>query len=251
MGGWGLSSVLRQLMPALLLVLSATSVSRADFVFFRSAEECRAQPGPAAPSGHWVYRIDRSNHRRCWFLASGGLDAHRFGHAKLATHRDEPEATGDVQRAQDVTADLNVSPAITEPRTASAAEQPVAPQLAPPSPAPQPLAAVTIPTISYKRPSALNQEPFNVSVYAERSSGTSTIKPNFLADAAATILLLACGILYLAARIIRYQRLWAPHAARKIAGHRVPIIRSPSLAAELPSASEILERIRLQSKTPS
>jgi hypothetical protein len=246
--------VLRRLTPALLLVLSATSASQADLISFRSAEECRTQPGPAAPSGHWVYRIDRTNHRRCWFLASGGANVRsRFGRTKLVPHRDEPAITGDVRRVQEPPTDPNVSPAITEPRTALAAEQLVTPQFAPPAlePAPQLLVPVTVSTISYKRPSALIQTPLEPSANDEQKSAANGVKSNLLADAAATSLLLAGGALYLAARIVRYRRRRRFDDARKITCHRVPIVSSPSLAAELPSASKILEKIRVQNRTPS
>src|SRR4029078_3550442 len=33
------------------------------------ARECLSRPNKAAPDGsHWWYRIDRSTHRRCWYL---------------------------------------------------------------------------------------------------------------------------------------------------------------------------------------
>jgi hypothetical protein len=199
------------------------------------------------PGEHWVYRIDRTNHRRCWFLASGGTDARsRFGRTKLATQRNEAEITKDTPRLQSAPADPNVSPATTGPQTAIS-EQPLAPQITSASlkPASQALAPVTVPTISYKQISP------EVPVHADRKRATSAINWNFLADVAATILLLTGGVLYLAARMVRYRGPGASHDARKTAVDRVPTIRSPSLAVELPTASEILEKIRIQSRTPS
>ena len=35
-----------------------------------AADPCLTQPNPLAGSGHWYYRIDRSNQRKCWYLRS-------------------------------------------------------------------------------------------------------------------------------------------------------------------------------------
>src|SRR5579863_6309417 len=34
----------------------------------RASDACASAPGAAAPAGqHWYYRVDRVNHRKCWF----------------------------------------------------------------------------------------------------------------------------------------------------------------------------------------
>jgi hypothetical protein len=39
----------------------------------RAADDCMTQPGAAPPQGsHWYYRLDRTNHRQCWYLAAEG-----------------------------------------------------------------------------------------------------------------------------------------------------------------------------------
>jgi hypothetical protein len=37
----------------------------------RAADDCMTKPGAATPQGsHWYYRLDRTNHRQCWYLAA-------------------------------------------------------------------------------------------------------------------------------------------------------------------------------------
>lgn len=61
--------------PATLLVSAITVGSLAAALSIvpagEAAEECIAKPTSTAPRGsHWYYRLDRSNNRRCWFLAA-------------------------------------------------------------------------------------------------------------------------------------------------------------------------------------
>jgi hypothetical protein len=38
----------------------------------RAADDCLSEPKPQTrPGGHWYYRIDSSNHRKCWYLGEG------------------------------------------------------------------------------------------------------------------------------------------------------------------------------------
>ena len=64
--------------PAILVVLSATALVTAQATLNEAvASECNARPGLSGPRGtHWYYRVDRVNHRRCWFLSSRDLSAH-------------------------------------------------------------------------------------------------------------------------------------------------------------------------------
>jgi hypothetical protein len=64
-------------MPALLLVVSATAALSPSSGFVQAAEECRTRPGSTAPAGSgWYYRINRADHRHCWFLMTKGAGAH-------------------------------------------------------------------------------------------------------------------------------------------------------------------------------
>jgi hypothetical protein len=66
-----------RLVPALLLGVPATAALSASTAFVQAAEECRVKPSPAAPKGsRWLYRINRAEHRRCWFLNSRDVGLH-------------------------------------------------------------------------------------------------------------------------------------------------------------------------------
>src|SRR5512140_385018 len=41
-----------------------------------SADDCLAKPnGPTPRGSHWYYRLDRANHRHCWYLRSTDSNA--------------------------------------------------------------------------------------------------------------------------------------------------------------------------------
>jgi hypothetical protein len=41
------------------------------------ADECLSRPnGPSPPGSHWFYRLDRANHRQCWYLGPEGARAY-------------------------------------------------------------------------------------------------------------------------------------------------------------------------------
>src|SRR6516225_8108512 len=95
----GLRRVLKQrLVPALLLVVPATGALSASSDTIRTAEECRAGPGPATVGGgRWLYRVNRADHRRCWFQSSGGIGrAPRQARAGSPRHR---HPIGNITRA--------------------------------------------------------------------------------------------------------------------------------------------------------
>jgi hypothetical protein len=63
----------RKLLQSVVLIIPATAVLMTPAALVQAAsEECRTKPDLSAPvaSGHWHYRIDRINQRRCWFLSS-------------------------------------------------------------------------------------------------------------------------------------------------------------------------------------
>src|SRR5437016_10683437 len=44
----------------------------------RAGDDCLTKPGAAQPQGsHWYYRLDRTNHRQCWYLAAEGAKVRR------------------------------------------------------------------------------------------------------------------------------------------------------------------------------
>jgi len=59
------------------LVVSADSFDvRANTAY---ANECLAAPNASSPQGqHWYYRIERPNHRKCWYLRAPLPSLHRL-----------------------------------------------------------------------------------------------------------------------------------------------------------------------------
>src|SRR5258708_25755408 len=44
----------------------------------RAADDCLSEPkNQTPPGGHWYYRIDGPNHRKCWFLGDEGQKVSR------------------------------------------------------------------------------------------------------------------------------------------------------------------------------
>jgi hypothetical protein len=234
-------------MPGLLLALPATVVLQANSAVVQAAEECKAKPGPAAPAGHrWHYRVDRADHRRCWFLASRDVgERSRLRRTRLAARgefgTDNPE---EVQRPQkDLTEPEAASPpaepapaALTAARLAD--QQVVTPSL---DPALQHLVPRTVSTISYTRPSTVVQTPPGLVADTQRTNelsaaAASDTKLLFFAGAAATGFLFAGGIAHFAGRRVRHRPRKQPDVQRMIAHPGMPIVRSPSLAAKLPTA---------------
>jgi hypothetical protein len=55
----------------LVIVLAAISLTA------RAADECVAKPSSAAPQGgHWYFRVNRSDHRHCWYVGPEGAKVH-------------------------------------------------------------------------------------------------------------------------------------------------------------------------------
>jgi hypothetical protein len=241
----GFKRVLRRLMPGLLLALPATTALQGDLAIVQAAEECRAKPGPAAPGGgRWYYRIDRGDHRRCWFLASGDAgERSRLRRTRLATRREFRTDNSDgVRQTQQGPTEPQIALAPAEPAPAApTAARPTLLQVVAPSldPASQPLVPHTVPTISYRRPSATVQTPSGLLADTRRTDEESAAvasdaKSRLLVGAAATGLLFAGGILHYIGRRVRHR----PHRrsdAQRVTVHRaVPIVRSPSLTTKLP-----------------
>ena len=121
-----------RLVQALLLAVPATVALSGSVSFVQAAEECRAKPGPTAPSGsRWLYRINRTDHRHCWFLSSKAVSTHSQLSRRYRHLAGEPDA---VRQDQQGGSDLKARSApASETDVAEAAEPPTAPQVAAPS----------------------------------------------------------------------------------------------------------------------
>ena len=64
------------LVPAILVVIPpAMCLTMRQSLAESTADACRAKPGSAGPAGgHWYYRINGADGRRCWFLSKAGIE---------------------------------------------------------------------------------------------------------------------------------------------------------------------------------
>jgi hypothetical protein len=71
-----LESIQENVMPERLVSRAATTVSliAASLALGSTGAlaDCLPGPGQAAANGHWYYRIDHANNRKCWYLAQSG-----------------------------------------------------------------------------------------------------------------------------------------------------------------------------------
>jgi hypothetical protein len=266
---------LKRVMPALLLVVSATAALSASSGFVQAAEECRARPGSTAPAGSgWYYRINRADHRRCWFLMTKDAGAHvpRARHVAAESKGGVPqEQQADAQpQEQQADAQRQEQPAPAQPEIASSQTEladtvlpdggTTAPQAAAPA-----LAAATrdlvprsIPTITFRRPSPDAQNRLQPTGETARAIAQTPARVDnstpmlvVLAEVAATGLLFAGGGLFLTHLLrrrrlhMRGRRLQTPEVPRR-AGRRpavpppeVPVVRAPPTASRLPNTTPV------------
>ena len=233
----------QRLVPALLLVVPATAALSAGSDTIQTAEECRAAPGLAAPAGsRWHYRVNRADHRRCWFLSSGGIGgASRQARAGSPRHRHPIDnITGALQQDRQGASDLQTSSA--QPEQTDTALPPTAqvtvPEVAAPSVAPSSdyLIPHSVSTVTYRQPPNSVQTGLAEKVGAVRSAErASMVESKFsivlVAGAAAAGLLFAGGVFHFTRRVRRRSRTRA--IAHRLSGYRVPFDRTASLAATL------------------
>ena len=223
------------LIRVVLLGVPAMASLLANVAIVQAAEECRLSPGTAAPPGSkWLYRINRADHRHCWFLSSkaGGP------HSQLARrHRhlagEEEAARQDQQGDSDQQA---ASAPISKNDVAETVEPPTAPQVAPLSvePSSENLIAHSVPTIVYTLPPPSAQTVSGPTVVAARTvqrlpAGASKSNVVFLAGAAAVGLLFAAGAFHITRHVNLRSR------TRAIAdrhGVRGPVVVRSSVAAK-------------------
>jgi hypothetical protein len=91
----------------LVIVLAAISLTVRSSLAQGAADECISKPGSAAhPGSHWYFRVNRSDHRHCWYVGPEG--------AKVRTS---------VRRAEPPMPPERISPVATErPAKTKAAE---------------------------------------------------------------------------------------------------------------------------------
>jgi hypothetical protein len=71
-----ISTTVLFVLPATILLMAPPSLGES------TADECKASPGSAGPSGtHWYYRINRTDQRHCWYLGSDAtkVRSHELG----------------------------------------------------------------------------------------------------------------------------------------------------------------------------
>jgi hypothetical protein len=86
-----------KLLQAVVLIMPAAAVLMTQAALVQAAsEECRTKPDLSAPvgSGHWHYRVDRINQRRCWFLSS---EDSRTRHFSSLRHRESSNRNTDLE----------------------------------------------------------------------------------------------------------------------------------------------------------
>jgi hypothetical protein len=189
-----------RLVQALLLAVPATAALSGSVSFVQAAEECRAKPGQMAPSGsRWLYRINRTDHRHCWFLSSKAVSAHSQLSRRHRHLAGEPDALRQDQQQNGSDLKARSAPA-SETDVAEAAKPPTAPQIAAPSvePSSETLVAHSVPTIVYRVPSVSAQTVSGPTAVAARTlvpqpAGASRSNVVLLAGAAAFGLLFAAG----------------------------------------------------------
>jgi hypothetical protein len=179
----------------LFWVMTATSLTTVNLV--QSAEECRAAPGSTAPSGsRWLYRIDRTYHRHCWFLGANAVGAQSI---VVRRHRRLTGEADKVQHNQQTESDLNVVSASNEKEDYPVVVQPPAPPAAALSPERQSsetLFARSVPIIVFRQ-SANSKAPMVEREQSIIPKGPHKLNIVFLAGAAVASFFFAGGVFYL------------------------------------------------------
>jgi hypothetical protein len=241
-----------RLMRALLLGVPAAATFAVSASVVQAAEECRLKPDSTAPSGRrWVYRINRADHRHCWYLSSKAAItrthlAHRYRH--LAG---DPEAARQDQQGGDRDLQTTFAPP-DKTDVAVAAKPPPMPQAATPSTerSPDDIIPRSVPTVVYRLPTGSAQTvtaPTVPALSVRTVTPAATSKSNvvLLAGAAAAALCFAGGVFHFTRRIHRSQRLGAVadgHGVRELVDGRslVAIEIASSLGTSVTSAMSCL-----------
>jgi hypothetical protein len=214
----------RKLLSAIFVVLPATA---ALTVVEAASGECRTKPGTTAPLGsRWVYRVDRVDHRRCWFVSSQGARSHSYmrrtasgWHRHLVRH-----STRDVLNVRydhpigPETASTQTGPTDTMLPLEPATHRDFAARW-PDPPGSQDLLRRKIATITYARPAngaSTSSTPLSgIERAGEQSSVGNALNSVLLGGALTTSLFVAGGISYVVRRRrrrdARYRNAVEPH----------------------------------------
>ncbi len=212
--GWVPVVLRRKLLSAILVVLPATAASTAQNTIVEAAsDECRAKPGSAGPPGsRWHYRVNRVDHRRCWFVSSQGGSGHSRPRrtASMGRRHFVSRSRHEVPHVQ---YDREVNPEMASAQMALPHEQAPLPDFAarwPDLPSSQDLGPRKVATISYARPTTNAPTLPTASVGAkravERSSAGEAFNSVFFGGALTATLLVAGGVSYFARRRRRSPR---------------------------------------------
>jgi hypothetical protein len=176
-------------LSAILLLVAATVASLTTVEVGLSAEGCRIAPGAAAPSGsHWLYRIHRIDHRRCWFLSSNAAIAPRHRIAGATNKAPQVQLTNDTDENLPTLQKREEPALIAEASsTASVAKEQSS----------ETLVARAVPVIVYKTQSTSSEPASEVRRKTIATEDTTKLSVIFLVGAVAAGLFLAGGIFHL------------------------------------------------------
>ena len=233
----------RKFLSAIFVVLPATAALTAQTVVVEAASgECRAKPGSAAPLGsRWLYRVNRVDHRRCWFVSSQVVGGHSYMR-RTASGRPRHfvrHSTRDVLNVRyDRTVGLETASAQAVPSdTMLPPEQATLPDFStrwPDLPNSQGLLSRKVATITYTRPTnnaSTSSTPFpSVERAGEQSSMGDAFNSVLLGGALTASLFVAGGISYVARRRRRrderYKNAVEPHQRTVVPGRSGTLTRN-------------------------
>jgi hypothetical protein len=227
----------------LWLVVPATAVLSAPIEIVQAAEECRARPDSTAPADSgWYYRVDRANHRRCWFLRKKNVNAQFTGHRHFAA-----DITGGVRQEEQPAARPQIAPLQIELADgALPAARTTVPQAAAPTvdAAMKYLVPRSIPTVSFRKQLPDQQTPleptFKAARAAEQTSAGVDNSFAMLGEAAATSLLFVGGSLLLTHLLRRKSRKQAILRDPQMADRcRVPMVRAHSIVSRVSNTPRV------------
>ena len=238
--------MLKQLVPALLLVVSATAALSASSRPFQAAEECKARPGATAPPGTgWYYRVNRTDRRRCWFLGTKSGGAHFARRRQFAD-----DSSRGVRQEQQAGAQPQVTSSQLEVTDdALSAARTTGPQVAAPDDRTKYLVPRSIRTLTFRQLSPDGQTPSETVVKPVRTveqtpagvhNFTTTL--DLLIRTAATGLLFVGGGLFLAHLLRRrseQQTVVRGGDPEMAAPFEVPVVRAPPMTSNLPNAPPV------------
>jgi hypothetical protein len=233
--------VLRRLVPMLWLVVPATAVLSARIEIVQAAEECRARPDSTAPAGSgWYYRLNRADHRRCWFLGAKNASAHF-----ARRHYFAGDSTGGVRQEQQAGAQPQVVSSNIELADDSlrAARTTLPPATTPTFDAVTSyLVPRSVPTVSFRQLSPDAKAPISAAEETSKGVGNFIFAPASPTEAAATGLLFIGGGLFLShllRRRSRKQKILPEGDLQRAAPFVPPGVRAPPMAPKLSNTRRV------------